>query len=64
VRDVSPLAKATKLERLSIKRTLIKDLSPLQNLKSLKFLYINGSAVDDTGPLTPLVNKGLRIVRT
>jgi internalin A len=64
VADISPLRACTKLEKLSLKRTLVKDLAPLTGMKKLRFLYIEGAPIESTQMLDPLVNDGLRIVRT
>jgi internalin A len=64
VADISSLRACTKLEKLSLKRTLVKDLSPLKEMKKLRFLYIEGAPIESTQVLDPLVNDGLRIVRT
>ena len=62
VSDISPLSKAKKLERLSIRRTLVTDVSPLKDLLKLKYLYVEGSAVTDISPLQPAIGRGLKIV--
>jgi internalin A len=65
VSSVEPLSKLTKLDRLDLgrKRTLVKDLSPLRGLKKLKFLYIAGTPIDDLSPISPLMARGLKVVK-
>jgi internalin A len=63
VLDIGPLSACAKLERLSLKNTMIKDVSALKDMKKLKFLYITGSAVEETSALSPLIARGLKIVR-
>lgn len=63
VKDISPLASCVKLERVSLKNTQVSDVTPLKDLKNLKYLYIEGTPVEDTGALSPLIARGLKIVR-
>jgi hypothetical protein len=59
---VAPLAKLTKLERLSLKNTKVKDVRALAPVKSLKFLYVGGTPVaDDPMSLGPVRANGTKV---
>ena len=52
-----------KLERLSIKKTMVKSLAPLAQTKTLKFLYIADTPVSDITPVQPLISNGMKLVQ-
>lgn len=54
--DISPLAKATNLEALTLRGNLISDITPLSGLTKLRYLDIQDNAITDVTPLTGLVS--------
>jgi len=54
VRDIRPLAKLEKLDRLDLGRTQVTDLGPLRDLKNLTELAIDDTPVRDLSPLAKL----------
>ena len=58
IRDISPLAKLTKLQRLELKYSQINinDISPLANLTNLQYLLLDEDKITDITPLANLTN--------
>lgn len=56
VRDISPLAKLTKLTSLNIQYNKISDISVLSNLKNLTEFYASMNCIGDFRPLMKLPN--------
>jgi Leucine-rich repeat (LRR) protein len=54
--DLSPLARCTKLQELSIRRTNVTELGPILHLTSLRKLDFSHSPVLDSSSVTRLVN--------
>ena len=65
VSDVTPLARLTELEWLSLNDTAVADLTPLTTLTRLEKLWLNNTAVADVSPLTTLTRlRGLSLAGT
>lgn len=62
VTDLGPLAKLTKLEKLSIKNTTVQDVSPLAKLTHLKRLDVAGCALNNVDTLSPLRAHGMLLI--
>ncbi len=56
VRDVTPLAKLTKLEELILDSTQVSDMTPLANLANLEYLNLRNTQVRDVSSLIKLKN--------
>jgi internalin A len=54
--DLTPLAKLTKLKKLSIFSYLVNDITPLSNLTSLNELVLRDIATSDLKPIGKLIN--------
>ena len=56
VTDLTPLAKLTSLEELSLISTQVSDLTPIAKLTSLERLVLDGTQVGDLSPLAKLTS--------
>jgi len=61
ITDIKPLAKLTKLQKVTLANTAVKDISPLRAATGLKVLDISGTPITDYSMLQPALGHGLKV---